>query len=220
MKFPSVVIAVAFVVVVASVARLTMPVEASQYPYPPPPSYVPGSAIRFEITPKQAEVFADGNFAGIVDEFDGVFQRLYLPSGQHEITIYRDGFRTVHQTVYLTPNQSFKIRYTMQPLAPGEVAEPRPVPPAPPAAPGFPDPELQQLIYGTLTVRMAPRAAAVLIDGERWQRPESQDGLMVQLAEGVHRVEINSDGYESFSSDVSIRRGETTSLNVSLKARQ
>jgi hypothetical protein len=219
-KFPSVVIAVASVVVVASVARLTMPVEASQYPYPPPPSYVPGSAIRFEITPKQAEVFADGNFAGIVDEFDGVFQRLYLPSGQHEITIYRDGFRTVHQTVYLTPNQSFKVRYTMQPLAPGEVADSRPVPPAPPAAPGFPNPELQQLIYGTLTVRMAPRAAAVLIDGERWQRPESQDGLIVQLAEGVHRVEINSDGYESFSSDVSIRRGETTSLNVSLKARQ
>ena len=219
MKFPSVVIAVASVVVVASVARLTMPVEASQYPYPPPPSYVPGSAIRFEITPKQAEVFADGNFAGIVDEFDGVFQRLYLPSGQHEITIYRDGFRTVHQTVYLTPNQSFKVRYTMQQLAPGEVAEPRPVPPAPPAAPGFPDSELQQSIYGTLTVRMAPRAAAVLIDGERWQRPESQDGLIVQLAEGVHRVEINSDGYESFSSDVSIRRGETTSLNVSLKAR-
>jgi hypothetical protein len=218
-KFPSVVIAVASVVVVASVARLTVPVEASQYPYPPPPSYVPGSAIRFEITPKQAEVFADGNFAGIVDEFDGVFQRLYLPSGQHEITIYRDGFRTVHQTVYLTPNQSFKVRYTMQQLAPGEVAEPRPVPPAPPAAPGFSDSELQQSIYGTLTVRMAPRAAAVLIDGERWQRPESQDGLIVQLAEGVHRVEINSDGYESFSSDVSIRRGETTSLNVSLKAR-
>jgi PEGA domain len=218
-KFPSVVRAVASVVVIASVARLTMPVEASQYPYPPPPSYVPGSAIRFEITPKQAEVFADGNFAGIVDEFDGVFQRLYLPSGQHEITIYRDGFRTVHQTVYLTPNQSFKVRYTMQQLAPGEVAEPRPVPPAPPAAPGFSDSELQQSIYGTLTVRMAPRAAAVLIDGERWQRPESQDGLIVQLAEGVHRVEINSDGYESFSSDVSIRRGETTSLNVSLKAR-
>jgi hypothetical protein len=222
-KFPSFVIAVASVGVVASVAGLTMPVEAGQYPYPPPPSYVPGSAIRFEITPKQAEVFADGYFAGIVDEFDGVFQRLYLSSGQHEITIYRDGFRTVHQTVNLTPNQSFKVRYTMERLAPGEAAEPRPVPPPPPAAlqtrSGFPDPELQQSVYGTLTVRMAPRAAAVLIDGERWQRPESQDGLAVQLTEGVHHVEISSDGYESFSSNVSIRRGETTSLNVSLKAR-
>ena len=219
MKFPSLVIAVASVVVVASVAGLTMPVESSQYPYPPPPSYVPGSAIRFEITPKQAEVFADGNFAGIVDEFDGVFQRLYLPSGQHEITIYRDGFRTVHQTVYLTPNASFKIRYTMERLAPGDVAEPRPVPPAPPPLPEAFGPELQQSIYGTLAVRVAPRAAAVLIDGELWQRPQSQEGLVVQLPEGLHRVEVSSDGYESFSSDVSIRRGETTSLNVSLKAR-
>jgi PEGA domain len=43
--------------------------------------------------------------------------------------------------------------------------------------------------------------------------------LVVQLPEGLHRVEVSSDGYESFSSDVSIRRGETTSLNVALKAR-
>jgi hypothetical protein len=200
-----------------------MPVEAGQYPYPPPPPYVPGSAIRFEITPKEAEVYADGDFAGIVDEFDGVFQRLYLASGQHEITLFRDGFKTVHQTVYLSPHASFKLRYTMQPLAPGEVAEPRPVPPPPPpavqTAPGPPGLESQPLIYGTLAVRVAPRAATVLIDGERWLRPQSQEGLVVQLAEGLHRVEINSDGYESFSSDVPIRRGETTSLNVSLKAR-
>ena len=112
----------------------------------------------------------------------------------------------------------------MERLAPGEVAEPRPVPPAPPAAPqtrsGFPDPGLQQSIYGTLAVRVAPRAAAVLIDGELWQHGlRSQEGLAVQLPEGLHRVEVSSDGYESFSSDVSIRRGETTSLNVSLKAR-
>jgi hypothetical protein len=168
-------------------------------------------------------VYADGYFAGIVDEFDGVFQRLYLASGQHEITLFRDGFKTVHQTVYLSPHASFKVRYTMQPLAPGEVAEPRPAPPPPPptvqTSPGSPGLEVQPLIYGTLAVRVAPRSAAVLIDGERWLRPQSQEGLVVQLAEGVHHVEISGDGYESFSSDVSIRQGEMTALNVSLKAR-
>jgi hypothetical protein len=197
-------------------------VEAGQDPYPPPP-FGPGSAIRFEVAPKEAEVFADGYFAGIVDEFDGVFQRLYLSPGRHELTIYRDGLRTVHQTVYLTPNQSFKLRYTMQPLAPGEVGEPRPVPPPPPptvrTSPGPSSLQSQSAIHGTLAVRVAPRAAVVLIDGERWLRPQSQDGLIVQLAEGVHRVDVNSDGYESFSSEVSIRGGETTSLNVSLRAR-
>jgi hypothetical protein len=211
-----------FVIVVSLLAASASAEVATQDPYPPPP-FGPGSAVRLEVTPKEAEVYADGYFAGIVDEFDGVFQRLYLSSGQHEISLYRDGFRTVHQTVYLTPHASFKLRYTMQQLAPGEVGEPRPVPPPPPPAvqapPGPPGLEVQPLIYGTLAVRVAPPAAAVLIDGERWQRPQSQEGLVVQLAEGVHRVEVNSDGYESFSSDVSIRQGETTSLNVSLKAR-
>jgi hypothetical protein len=211
------------IAIVISVIAASYLVEAgTQDPYPPPP-VAPGSAIRFEITPKEAEVYADGYFAGIVDEFDGVFQRLYLASGQHEIILYRDGFKTVRQTVYLTPHASFKLRYTMQPLTAGEVAEPRPVPPPPPpavqAALGPPGLEVQPSIYGTLAVRVAPGAAAVVIDGERWQRPQRQEGLIVQLAEGVHRVEVNSDGYESFSSDVSIRRGETTSLNVNLKAR-
>jgi PEGA domain-containing protein len=211
------------IAIVISVLAAGYLVEAgTQDPYPPPP-FAPGSAIRFEITPKEAEVYADGYFAGIVDEFDGVFQRLYLASGQHEITLFRDGFKTVHQTVYLSPHASFKVRYTMQPLAPGEVAEPRPAPPPPPptvqTSPGSPGLEVQPLVYGTLAVRVAPRSAAVLIDGERWLRPQSQEGLVVQLAEGVHHVEISGDGYESFSSDVSIRQGEMTALNVSLKAR-
>ena len=233
MKFPSFVIAAASAVVVASIAGVTMPGEAGQYPYPPPyPAFVPGSAIRFEITPKQAEVYADGYFAGIVDEFDGVFQRLHLPAGQHNLTIYREGFETVHQTVSLTPGATFKIRYAMKPLAPGATAEPRPVPPAPPAAesaPGEssgpvagarPGPASQTSIYGALAVRVEPRAAAVFIDGERWVGPQQQAGLVVQLAEGTHRIEVRSDGYETFASSVSIRRDETTSLNVSLQRRQ
>lgn len=211
-----------FVIVISLLGAIALVEAGNQDPYPPPP-FGPGSAIRFEITPKEAEVYADGYFAGIVDEFDGVFQRLYLASGEHEITIYRDGFKTVHQTVYLTPHASFKLRYTMQALAPGEVAEPRPAPPPPPpaaqAASGRPGFSAQPSVYGTLAVRVAPRAAVVLIDGERWLRPQNQEGLIVQLAEGAHRVEVNSDGYDSFSSDVSIRQGETTSLNVSLKAR-
>src|SRR5262245_34293154 len=210
------------VIVISLLGAIALVEAGNQDPYPPPP-FAPGSAIRFEITPKEAEVFADGYFAGIVDEFDGVFQRLYLAPGQHEITLYRDGFKTVHQTVYLTPHASFKLRYTMQPLAAGEAAEPRPVPPPPPpvvqAPPGPPGFEVQPSSYGTLAVRVAPRAAAVLIDGERWLGPQGQGELIVQLAEGVHRVEVNSDGYESFSSDVSVRRGETTALNVSLKTR-
>ena len=41
----------------------------------------------------------------------------------------------------------------------------------------------------------------------------------VQVSEGTHHVEVRRAGYQSFSSDVQVRRGETVPLNVSLLAR-
>ena len=39
---------------------------------------------------------------------------------------------------------------------------------------------------------------------------------MVQLGVGTHTVEIRKDGYRTYIQDVTVRRGETTPLNVSL----
>jgi len=103
------------------------------YPYPYPFHYVdPGASVRLDVKPKQAEVYVDGFYAGIVDDFDGTFQRLHVPPGEHEITLYLDGYRTVTQRVRLTADKTFKIKYTMEKLAPGAQAEPRPTPPSPP----------------------------------------------------------------------------------------
>ena len=37
--------------------------------------------------PRNAEVYVDGRYAGIVDDYDGTFQRLDLEPGSHEIEI-------------------------------------------------------------------------------------------------------------------------------------
>ena len=66
---------------------------------------------------------------------------------------------------------------------------------------------------------MQPANATVLIDGERWDGPQGQDRLTVDLPEGPHRVQIQRDGFEAYSNDVTIRRGETAPLNVSLRTR-
>ena len=109
---------------------------AYQYPVAPYPYGYrfaePDSAVRLEVTPKEAEVYVDGYYAGVVDYFDGMFQRLRLPPGQHELTLYRDGYRTAHQTVYLTADSTFKVHFNMEKAAPGDVAEPRPTPKEPP----------------------------------------------------------------------------------------
>jgi uncharacterized membrane protein len=61
-----------------------------------------------------------------------------------------------------------------------------------------------------------PGDVIVTIDGERWDGAQDQDGLMVQLGAGTHTVEIRKDGYRTYITDITVRAGETTTLNVSL----
>jgi PEGA domain len=209
--------------------------------YPPFPYryyWDPGASLRIEVKPQQAEVYVDGYYAGMVDDFDGVFQRLPVTPGEHDIDLYLDGYRSVRRKVYATPRNTFKLRYEMERLGPGEQQPPRPqpanppqagaqgpqqpppagrrLPPPPPQAPGAPRrPEASA--YGTLSIRVQPADADVLIDGERWRGPESQDPLIVEVTEGQHTIQLQKAGYRTYLTDVEVRRGETTTLNVSLR---
>jgi PEGA domain-containing protein len=74
--------------------------------------------------------------------------------------------------------------------------------------------------YGTVAVRVQPADAEVAIDGENWRGPGGPDGLVIDLAEGSHTVEIRKPGYRTYVTQVEVRRGETTPLNVSLRNEQ
>jgi hypothetical protein len=69
---------------------------------------------------------------------------------------------------------------------------------------------------GHLVIRVQPAGAEVLIDGERWEMPPNQERLDVAVPDGDHKIEIRKDGYQSFTTTVTVRRGENTPLNVSL----
>jgi hypothetical protein len=210
------------------------------YGYPPPPYYAftnSTSAVRLQVTPRETEVYVEGSLAGTVDDFDGTFQRLLLPPGEHEIQLYLPGYKSVRQKVLLAPHSTYRIRHTMVPLAPGEPQEPPPVaaPPQPSereapepagldevfgrAAEGQPrrgDPSgVESSGLGSVSIRVQPPDADILIDGESWQGPNGQR-LVVELGEGTHRVEVRKDGYRSFVTEVQVRPGDVTTLNVSL----
>ncbi|MBP1636563.1 MAG: hypothetical protein H6Q10_3137 [Acidobacteria bacterium] len=196
--------------------------------------------VRLQVTPKDAQVFVDGHYAGLVDDFDGTFQRLPLPPGDHEIVLYLEGYRTVKQAIRVRPRQDAKVRLALHPLAAGEKAEPPPppapeeraeeqepqeyaAPPAPRAAPERPAPgpeRVEALGFGALVFRVQPEGAEILIDGERWQGPAFEERLVVQVAAGPHRVEVRKDGYVPFSTEVTVEGGATSPLNVSLPPRQ
>jgi hypothetical protein len=183
-------------------------------------------SLRLQIAPREAFVYVDGYAAGVVDDYDGVFQRLRLIPGPHEIVIYHPGYRTLRQNVYYNPGSTHTIRFTLEPLAPGESAEPQPVPRALPPPPGMPpppgtppqtgSPAVDAARFGTLALRVQPADAEILVDGEPWKGPASQDRLVIQLAEGMHRVRVEKAGFQTFVVDVDVRAGETTSFNVSL----
>lgn len=215
------------------------------YPYPYYPYYFdPAVDLRIEVTPRDAEVYLDGYLVGVVDNFDGMLQRLRVPYGEHEVTIYFNGYRSISQKMLFRPGESYKIKQAMEPLPAGEQAEPRPRPTAPPpddrgrppvrgygdqpygvepqppmprrGEPDMPPPGEARGNFGTLAIRVQPAGAEILIDGEPWQAPAGDDQLRVDLAEGTHRLEIRKDGYKSYSSEIRIVGGRTWPLNVSL----
>jgi hypothetical protein len=204
------------------------------YPYGvgwyPPYAYgqfYSSSSLRLQVEPAETEVYVDGYYAGPVDSFDGFFQRLHVEPGEHEITLYLNGHRTVIQKIFLQPDGTFRIRHTMEPLPAGAPPEPRPVaPPAPPptarpqgrgpgpAAP--PASATANATFGAIAIRVQPGDAEVLIDGERWEGPADDEALIVQVAPGEHRIEIRKEGYRSYTTQVDVRAGQTAPINVSL----
>jgi hypothetical protein len=216
-----------------------------QYPIYGPRRYDGSGSVRIEVKPREAEVFVDGYFAGRVDDFDGVFQRLNIEPGEHEVVIYLDGHRPFSQRFYLQPGKSFNIRHTMEPLAPGETAPPRPQG-APPgsrgAGPRYDDESIVSYPpdargpaagrgaagrgrqggaavaqgFGSLSLRVQPSDAQVLIDGEAWQGSLENERLVIQLGAGTHNIEIRKDGYRTYVTDIAIGNGQVRTLNVAL----
>ena len=101
------------------------------YPYGAYYSLTPRGDVKAKITPKQTEVYVDGYYAGVADDFDGTFQQLHTSPGGHTITLRLDGYRTVTENVYVRPGSTVKLKETMEKLAPGEVSQPVPVPKLP-----------------------------------------------------------------------------------------
>jgi hypothetical protein len=228
------------------------PIGYGQYPYPYPyPSpyryYRDDADLRIETKPRETEVYVDGARAGIVDDFDGIFQRLHLRPGEHEITLYLAGYRSWSETRYFGPHSDTRILHTMLPLAPGQPDDPRPVRRDPPRSEPRPTdprpidprydprpeprseprteprteptapatPVVDPRSFGTLSVSVTPSDAEITLDGQK-QTLTSGNRFVIQLSEGVHHLVIKKSGFDTFETDLQIRRGRTLSFDVNL----
>ena len=74
------------------------------------PGYADGGygGIRIQGAPRDAQVLVDGYYAGIVDDYNGTFQRLDVQPGPHEIEVRTPG-RPLTYDVNVAPGQTLTI---------------------------------------------------------------------------------------------------------------
>jgi hypothetical protein len=63
-------------------------------------------SLKLKLKPRNAEVYVDGYFVGVVDDFDGIFQRLRLESGPHRIEVKAPGYEPLAFDVRITPDHT------------------------------------------------------------------------------------------------------------------
>ena len=77
--------------------------------YDPAPDVVYGG-VRITDAPRDAQVFADGNYVGIVDDFDGAYQHLNLEPGQHRVEIHAPGLTPIAFDIAVQPGRTITLR--------------------------------------------------------------------------------------------------------------
>lgn len=63
-------------------------------------------ALKLKVKPRNAKVYVDGYYVGLVDEFDGAFQKLTLNGGRHKVEIRAEGYETAEFDVLITPENT------------------------------------------------------------------------------------------------------------------
>lgn len=71
--------------------------------------------VRLKVDPKDAEVYVDGYYAGIVDDFDGLWQQLRLDDGGYHIEVRKPGMTTLTFDVRVQPGRTITYRGRMTP---------------------------------------------------------------------------------------------------------
>jgi len=72
-------------------------------------------ALDLDISPGRTQVFVDGERIGIVDNFDGWPQYLWLPKGTYDVAFYLDGFKTLARQVTVYPGVVIDMDDQMEP---------------------------------------------------------------------------------------------------------
>jgi hypothetical protein len=76
----------------------------------------PRGALRFEMSPASAQVFVDGDYVGVIEDFGLHGRPLELSVGPHHIELRATGYGAATFDVNIVANQISRYRGDLQPL--------------------------------------------------------------------------------------------------------
>jgi hypothetical protein len=184
--------------------------------------------VRVLVEPKQTRVYVDGYYAGIADDFDGIFQRLNLAPGRHDISLRLDGFRTNNVKLYVPYDGTIKLHHQMVrgsgEVDAGVVGRPEDYARFEGRGGRYEDDEDyeddrdlradQDGERALVRLDVRPGDASVYVDGAF--RGTGRDLRQLRLVAGRHRIEVVRPGYRTVERDVDVRRGETVDVDIDL----
>lgn len=190
--------------------------------------YDNAGSVRVMVEPRQTKVYVDDYYAGVADDFDGIFQRLNLSTGRHDISLRLDGFETHRVKLYVPVDGTIKIKHEMVRGSSDKVSESTVGDPVEEARYSRdPDDDYENSRdhrdetrpdnwgeRGTVRLEVSPSDASIYVDGVF--RGTGQDLRKVTLPEGRHRLEVVRPGYRTLERDVDVTAGETEQVEVDL----
>jgi hypothetical protein len=172
----------------------------------------------------------DGYYAGIADDFDGIFQRLRLAPGRHDIALKLDGYRSQTFKVYVPYDTTIKLHHRMvrgtgddvsqdvlgagpEEIARYEARRER-------EEDDYEDEEDRDRYSdqsgerGVVRLDVRPGDASVYVDGAF--RGTGREVRQLRLTPGRHRIEVVRPGYRTVEREVEVRRGGVEDLDIDL----
>jgi hypothetical protein len=73
-------------------------------------------SLRLRVSPSHAEVYVDGYYAGTVNDFNGIFQRLTIEAGARRIEIRADGYKPAELDILVEPGRTAIYQGELEPL--------------------------------------------------------------------------------------------------------
>ncbi|MCP3959641.1 MAG: PEGA domain-containing protein [bacterium] len=174
--------------------------------------------LDVDVRPDKAEVWIDGSYVGVADQYDGFPTYLWLEEGTYEIAFYLEGHETIFRQYTIYPGVIIDVDDRMRegqsihPEAP--LLEPPPgsqsgLPTGPPAA----------WSVGRIVISASPPDAAIYLDGHfvgtAQEVTSLTSGLLVEP--GDHVIEIVRPGFDTQSAPVSIEAGGRVDLQLGLE---